>query len=409
MQKSFQQFSPREYLQIDIANNFGGEEKLDKQNWDVRLAWFAKNEHQLMDLVKQAETPALFYAGVKAWEAVQRGEPIGYPISLDATASGMQILACLTGDRRAAELCNVVDTGHRRDAYTLIYQAMVEQLSEVAALIERAKSKLAIMASFFGSKAEPKKVFGKGKLLKIFETTMGTLAPACWALNAAFLAMWNPQALINSWVLPDNFHVHVKVMNQEEETVHFLNKPYSTFRTVNAPKEDGRSLGANTIHSVDGMIVREIARRCDYDPAQVQYLHEVLETYSEHPAEDDNVSLMMVQTLWQHYLDSGYLSARIMDYLHVDTVHLVDREVVKELLDSLPKKPFKVLSIHDAFRCLPQYGNDLRIQYNNQLMLIAKSNLLQFLLSQIMGKEIKITKQDPDLWKDIMDSNYSLS
>lgn len=399
-----QLFTARQYLQIDIANNFG----LDKKNWDVRLAWFAKNEHCLMDLVKQAETPALYYAGVKAWGAVQRGEPIGYPISLDGTASGFQLLSCLTGDRNAAQLCNVVNTGNREDAYTVVYKAMMEVLGE-SAKIDREDTKRAIMTSLYGSEAVPKEVFGKGKLLKVFNTAMETLAPAAWALNKAFLAMWNPNALINSWVLPDNFYVHVKVMNQEEETVHFLNKPYSTFRTVNAPSENGRSLGANTVHSVDGMIVREMARRCDYDPAMVQYLYEVLETHSEHPANEDSVMLKMVEILWQHYLDSGYLSARIMAYIHPDTVHLVDREVIKELLDSLPKKPFKVLSIHDAFRCLPQYGNDLRVQYNRQLMLIAKSNLLQFLLSQIMGKEIKITKQDPDLWEDIPDSNYSLS
>ena len=79
-----QLFTARQYLQIDIANNFG----LDKKNWDDRIAWFKEHEHCLMDLVKQAETPALYYAGVQAWFAVQRGEPIGYPISLDATASG---------------------------------------------------------------------------------------------------------------------------------------------------------------------------------------------------------------------------------------------------------------------------------------------------------------------------------
>ena len=407
MQK-FETFTARQYLMIDIANNFGGEEKLDKQNWDERLAWFKEHEHCLMDLVKQAETPALFYAGVKAWEAVQRGEPIGYPISLDATASGFQCLAALTGDRSAAQLCNVVDTGKREDAYTVVYNFMMAVLGE-GSKIDRADTKAAIMTALYGSKAQPKKVFGTGKLLKTFYAVMNHLAPGAWKLNEAFLAMWNPEALINSWVLPDNFHVHVKVMNQEEETVHFLNKPYSTFRTVNAPKEDGRSLGANTIHSVDGMIVREMARRCDYDPAQVQYLYEVLETYSEHPAEEDNISLKMVETLWQHYLDSGYLSARIMDYLHADTVHLVDREIIKELLDSLPKKPFKVLSIHDCFRVLPQYGNDLRVQYNRQLMLIAKSNLLQYLLSQITGRQLQIGKLDANLWKKIPLTNYALS
>ena len=81
---AFQRFSGSEYIKIDIANNYG----LDKEDWDVRIDWFDKNQDNLMELVKTAETPALFYAAVQAWYAVQRGEPIGYPISLDATASG---------------------------------------------------------------------------------------------------------------------------------------------------------------------------------------------------------------------------------------------------------------------------------------------------------------------------------
>ncbi len=110
------QFTPMEYLQIDIANNFG----LDTLNWDDRLQWFMDNENKLDSLLSQAKEPALFFAGVKAWRQVLNGEAIGYPISLDATASGFQILACLTGDRQAAELCNVVNTGNRLDAYTVI-------------------------------------------------------------------------------------------------------------------------------------------------------------------------------------------------------------------------------------------------------------------------------------------------
>ena len=79
-----QMFTAQEYLKIDIANNFG----LDKEDWRPRILWFNENEHHLEDLVKQADAPALFFAGVQAWRAVQRGEPIGYPISLDATSSG---------------------------------------------------------------------------------------------------------------------------------------------------------------------------------------------------------------------------------------------------------------------------------------------------------------------------------
>src|SRR5690606_40462159 len=121
-----QTFSSKEYLKIDIANNFG----LDKLNWEDRLDWFDQNESCLLRLVPEAKSPALFYAGVKAWEAVKRDEPIGYPISLDATASGIQILSILTGDRSAALLSNVLDAGKRMDAYTGIYAEILRRAGQ---------------------------------------------------------------------------------------------------------------------------------------------------------------------------------------------------------------------------------------------------------------------------------------
>ncbi len=99
-----QTFTGREYLAIDIANNFG----LNKKTWDERLTWFEDHKGNLMDSLNQAEEPALYYAGVCAYEAVERGEPIGYAISLDATSSGLQLLTVLTGDREAAQLCSRV-------------------------------------------------------------------------------------------------------------------------------------------------------------------------------------------------------------------------------------------------------------------------------------------------------------
>ena len=81
---SFQEFTGRQYLAIDIANSFG----LDKKLWAERLAWFDQHETQLEDMIQQAKEPALYYAGVKAWRDVCQGKPIGYMISLDATSSG---------------------------------------------------------------------------------------------------------------------------------------------------------------------------------------------------------------------------------------------------------------------------------------------------------------------------------
>lgn len=403
-----QTFTAREYLKIDIANSFG----LDKKKWSERIAWFDQNQHQLHSLLNQADEPALFFAGVSAWEDVEAGKPIGYPISLDATSSGMQILSALTGDRSAAETCNVVNYNvegvtERRDGYTVIYKAMLRVLGEQSK-ISREDTKKAIMTSLYGSQAVPKEVFGEGLLLKIFLDTMCHLAPAAWELNQAFLDMWNPDALSHDWTLPDNFHVHVKVMNQVKETVHFLNEPVEVFYNVNAPTAEGRSLGANTIHSVDGMIVREMVRRCDYNVDRVLEILGFLDAEIVGDVLYDN-DTYMVQTLWKHYQESGYLSARILDHLHAHNVNLVSRAAIWELIQSLPEKPFQVISVHDCFRCLPQYGNDLRRQYNNQLMLIAKSNLLQFLISQILGRQVAIGKLDSGLWKDIAETEYALS
>lgn len=403
MQK-FQRFTGIQYLQIDIANNFG----LDKQDWNTRLDWFNENQEKLLSLVPQAKAPALFYAGIQAWNQAQQGLPIGYPISLDACSSGLQLLACLTGDDKATILCGVIDTGHREDAYSVIYNEMVNSIGE-SAKISRDDCKDAIMCSLYGSTAVPKQVFGEGKLLQVFVDTMNNLAPAAWALNQVFLDIWDSTVLSHDWVLPDNFHVHVKVTGTIKEKVQFFNKPYEVVTKVNMPKEKGRSLAANAIHSIDGFLVRELTRRCDYRPDVVAKIQGMIFNCWEKNGLKDTINNHMLKTLWLHYQDSGYLSARILDYITEDNISYIDRSVIQELIDSLPVKPFKVMSIHDCFRVLSNYGNDLREQYNLQLTLIAKSNLLSFTLTQIMGKEIKVDKANPNMWKHIMDSNYTLS
>ena len=62
-----------------------------------------------------------------------------------------------------------------------------------------------------------------------------------------------------------------------------------------------------------------------------------------------------------------------------------------------------------GFRCLPNYGNDLRYQYNLQLHLIAKSELLSYLLSQLLKQTVSIGKLDPSLANDILATEYALS
>lgn len=154
-----------------------------------------------------------------------------------------------------------------------------------------------------------------------------------------------------------------------------------------------------------------MTRRCDYNVAKVNALYDLLSEagsvdYGNDTSSDDD---KLVVTLWDHYQRSGYLSARIIDVLNADNLGHVDAVAIWELLESLPDKPFKVISIHDCFRCHPNYGNDLREQYARQLMLIAKSELLSYLISQLVGKPVTVGKLDPSLWVDIQETDYALS
>src|SRR5690606_31790710 len=123
---------------------------------------------------------------LNAWEAAKQGRPTGYPVSLDATSSGIQILSVLVGDESAAKLSNVVDTGHRSDAYTALFEAMKRRTGDKSNFA-RADLKYAVMTAFYGSERVPKDLFGEGALLEMFFKTLEEETPYIWDLNKAFL------------------------------------------------------------------------------------------------------------------------------------------------------------------------------------------------------------------------------
>lgn len=373
-------FTAEEYLKIDIANNFGK----DKLNYKDRIKWFDSQEN-LESLTSKAKEPAMFLAGVLAYRKAIKGEAIGYPISLDATASGMQILSILANDPIGAALTNVIDSDDRQDAYTVIYDIMKEQTK--GSKLERDQVKKAIMVSLYGSDAGPKELFSTSVLPYFYKTITETI-PRVWELNTLFLGLWNKEVEEYRWTLPDNFHVVSEVHNIKEETVIFDGKPITVKTKVKAKNDYGRSLGANTVHSIDAYFVREVVRRCSLDREIILRAKAALCYFGS----SDTVPNTRVTKLWNQYLRTGMLSARILQYLDEDSVHTVDRDVVWKLINSLPTKQFTVLTIHDSFRVLPQYGNDVREQYVNLLKELGQSNLLGSILEDLTGKEFVTPK-----------------
>lgn len=411
-------FTPIEYLKIDIASNFG----LDKETWAERLNWVDTRESFLETLVEEAENPALFYAGLKAYRDAQAGKDIRYIINLDATASGAQILAALINCPKSASMCNLVDTGRREDLYTNVFQHMLLR-SDIDQNFERESVKQAVMTALYGSTAEPKKAFGEGETLLAFYDVMETEATGIWSLNHAMLNFWNPNKLSHDWIMPDGFEVKIKVMVEDFYSPTFIDEPQIIVKEVNATAEYKPELGAHITHSIDGMVVRELVARCHYSPAHIRkvksLVHSLLQghsvaLYSPDTEERRKATLKSVERVrkfQERYEQTKFVSSRMVASLNEYSLMELTEETlwaVWEYLESLPKKPFKVLSVHDCFRVHPNYGNDLRRQYNEILATIADSTILDDLASQLMNDSVTVTKQGA-LKSDIQNANYALS
>ena len=407
-----QTFTPIQYLQIDIANAFGH----DKLSWHNRLSWFHDNfEDLLADPVaacKDADEPAQALAGLLAYQDMLDGKPIGYLCSLDATASGLQLLSLLSGCEQSASTCNLIDSGRREDAYTAGYER-VNQILGTHGVIPRVDIKKSIMTHLYGSKAQPRRTFGEGTPeLRAFYQAVDELMPGADELNRGLLALWNPEALSHEWTLPDGFEVVIKSMISVENQVSFLGTAYPVIEKVNACQASSLCLGANIIHSIDGMVVREMGRRCNYSAALINdfqrafYMGMVGGVSTERTKDIQLLRLLELDAI------TGFTSAVIFEYVDgLNYGHLVPamREKLITLIDSMPDTSFPVIAIHDCFKYHCNYGNDVRIQYAQILSELAASNTLAAIASEITGRPITVAKASQDLPAKILASEYAIT
>lgn len=160
---------------------------------------------------------------------------------------------------------------------------------------------------------------------------------------------------------------------------------------------------------IDGMVVREMSRRCSYDQQKLADLFDLLIRPTTLRANERSPHHEMVKTLWSRYLETGFLSARILEVLDEDNMHLVDKTAIIDLVETLPAKSFPVLSVHDCFRCHPNNANDLRRQYNHILRDLAASNILQDIVLQLTGDPKMTVNKIGDFSQEILEANYALS
>jgi len=189
----------------------------------------------------------------------------------------------------------------------------------------------------------PEYTFGEN--IDLFYDTIADMAPGAWDLNLGLQELWDQvSGSVYEWVMPDNFHACIETKDKELVPFKFLDTDYSVPVKIDARPDFHKGLGPNLIHSVDGMVVREMFRRCMFKQTTVDRVVGAL--CSTYPGKNGK-SFHIVTELWNNFLRTGFLSVRILDHLYADTIGLVDRKVIDELINSLPTKPFDLVSVHD--------------------------------------------------------------
>lgn len=402
-------FTGYEYLLIDAANQFGK----DKLVFADRIQWTKDHMDRLealVDSVAVKERP-LFVKALYAIRDAQAHKPTGHVAGLDATASGLQILACVTGCKQTALMVNLIDPTVRKDAYTdgtLYMNTLLPADSQItldgSGYLTREDVKNAIMTVFYGSTRQPKNHFGEDTLeLQAFYDMVQTLFPGAFQTMQLLLQHWNPYTLQHIWELPDFHTAHVRVMQTVDARIEVDELDHTTFThriEVNQGTEYGLSIPANVTHSIDGMVVREMHRRCNYNHGKLMMALAMLDNYLGITAYKPKSLTKFVSLAAVEKILKGEMFNFDVDYLQ--RLRLLIKEVIQY-------RAFGIITIHDEFKAGPNNLNRMRYWYKEILAELADSNILEDILRQLSNNPRYVFhKYSKDLSKYIRESNYAL-
>lgn len=395
-------YTPLQYLQIDIANHYG----LDKLQFEDRIKWVLANEENLEDNLN-ADDKYRYIAAVQAYRLAQAGEPVHYLVGMDAAASGIAILGAVAGCKTTARNTGIIGK-KRKDIYGICTDVMSAILgSEVT--VARKEVKGALMPCYYGSKAAPGRVFGKGTdEHQAFLEAAETVAPGASALKERLLMAWQPFALKHSWVMPDGFHVVKPVLQTMETKLEIDELDHTSIKMLyedNVGTETGLSLVADVTHSLDALLVREVGRRCNFNRAKLltagYFLHKRVEAGL--PSKDSP----HIEQLWR---DTKFLSLLGMECINEESVLDFSLGYCIELLQlverTLDRPSFEILFIHDEYLCHPNYMNHVRQTVIDVMAELADSNVISYILSQITGSPVVVEPIDCKLGDLIRESEY---
>jgi hypothetical protein len=265
-----------EWLKISVANAFGQ----DKKTFKDRQTWF--NRRKIFDIGK-ADDPIIATKMLKAYEDADNGLPVKTNMFLDATASGMQVSAALSGCRITASGVNMIGQ-EREDIYDYVARNMNIHL-EADDQVDRDQCKYPLMTHYYNSKERPKQDFNPKQLAAFYAMLDGAF-PGAEDVLSSINGCWSDKD-VYAWTLPDGHRAVIRSKVTEGSNVSIAGTEFFYEYTAYKASGNSRHLAPNVIHSIDGYIAREMVRRCDFYLAHIHdaftchpnYMDEVCDTY----------------------------------------------------------------------------------------------------------------------------------
>ena len=278
------------WLAFQVATTYG----LDKATITERWEWVSLNNDLItavatdpignLDIWAQADEPWQFLAACEEFHAcciVSTRQTTGLPVAVDATCSGLQILAGLARDRSTAQLVNVLPGDSPSDAYKAVAEEAKRHLPErLRPFIDRKVTKRTVMTVPYNATKHSSRGYIREALKKSeVELEPGDLTLITNAIyNAMELIVPGPMAVMRwinkevsrlmkdgetklSWVTPTGFRVYQKLMKQDILTFNLKLLGRCTINVNNGdtPEVDKSrhkaATAPNLIHSLDASIL----------------------------------------------------------------------------------------------------------------------------------------------------------
>ena len=305
-EQSFMTPEAEQWLAFQVATTYGK----DKDTMSDRLDWVAEN-HNLISRIAEdpignrpewegAEEPWTFLAACdEYYHCVIKCDRThtALPVAVDATCSGLQILAGLARDASTARLVNVLPSDRPQDAYKVIAEQAKPHVPEcIRPHMDRKTTKRTVMTVPYNAKPYSNRGYIREALLekgvevekddltatvKAVRDAMNVIVPGPmqvmkW-IESEVAAAIDRGATELQWITPSGFVVTQKLMKKkvQEIELQLLGRCRIKVATEDGDKVDKshhkNATAPNLIHSLDASLLHLSALRFD---APISLIHD---------------------------------------------------------------------------------------------------------------------------------------